>query len=138
MRDIQFQKKVDGHLQEFKVYKENNIQNTEHYYVCYKRILIIMPRYFIYIRYTFKIGQDVWVIAISDPQAEKINNKTKGEIVLSVTRLRKVQKGCQVSVFSEVDMKMKLKFEAAFNLGCNELLKYLKSVHNAILQQNTK
>ena len=69
-----------------------------------------MPRYFIYIRYTFKIGDDIWLVTVSDPEAEELKNKTKGDIILTVVRLRKVEKQCEISVFSEVDMKMKLKF----------------------------
>ena len=29
-----------------------------------------MPRYFIYVRYTFEINGEIWIIAISDPEAE--------------------------------------------------------------------
>lgn len=69
-----------------------------------------MPRYFIYVRYTFQFQGDWWIIAASDPKAEIIKQKTKGEIVLTVTRVKKVEGGCEISIFSETDMKMNLKF----------------------------
>lgn len=40
--------------------------------------------------------------------------------------------GCEVSVYSEVDMKMKLKFETAVNTGSAEIAKYLRNIHNAV------
>lgn len=69
-----------------------------------------MPRYFIYVRYTLRVNGEIWVIAVSDPDSETIKEKTKGEIVLTFVRVRNVEGGCEVNVYSQVDMKMKLKF----------------------------
>ena len=52
------------------------------------------PRYFIYVRYTFHFEGDLWIIAVSDPNAEVIKDKTKGEIVITVTRVKQVEAGC--------------------------------------------
>jgi hypothetical protein len=53
-----------------------------------------MSRYFIYIRYTLRVNGEIWVIAVSDPNSEIIKEKTKGEIVLTVTRVKNVEGGC--------------------------------------------
>ena len=54
----------------FKIYKDLEVANTELLYLSYKKVLIVMPRYFIYVRYTFEINGEIWIIAISDPEAE--------------------------------------------------------------------
>lgn len=87
MRDYSFQKKVDTNIDEFKPYKDINAQETEVLYISYKRVLIVMPRYFIYVRYAVRIDNQIWVIAVSDPDSPVIKDKTKGEIVLTVLRL---------------------------------------------------
>lgn len=63
-------------------------------FISFKRVLIIMPRYFIYVRYTLRANGEIWVIAVSDPDTEMIKEKTKGEIVLTLVRLRNVEGGC--------------------------------------------
>jgi hypothetical protein len=70
------------------------VPDTELLYISYKRVLIIMPRYFIYVRYTLRVNGEIWVIAVSDPNSEIIKEKTKGEIVLTVTRVKNVEGGC--------------------------------------------
>lgn len=87
MRDYSFQKKVDTNIDEFKPYKDINAQETEVLYISYKRVLIVMPRYFIYVRFAVRIDNQIWVIAVSDPDSPVIKDKTKGEIVLTVLRL---------------------------------------------------
>lgn len=87
MRDYSFQKKVDGNIDEFKPFKESSAQETEVLFISYKRVLIVMPRYFIYVRYTVRVDNLIWVIAVSDPDSPIIKDKTKGEIVLTVIRL---------------------------------------------------
>jgi hypothetical protein len=57
-------------------------------YLAYKKVLIVMPRYFIYVRYIFKINGDYWIVAISEPNAEIIKDKTKGEIVITATKIK--------------------------------------------------
>lgn len=109
MRDYSFQKKVDPNVDEFNIHKDINIKDTEVLYISYKRVLIIMPRYFIYVRYTLRINDEIWVIAVSDPDSEIMKDKTKGEIILTFTRIRNVEGGCEISVYSHIDMKMKLK-----------------------------
>ena len=132
MRDYSFQKKVDPNVDEFNIHKDINIKDTEVLYISYKRVLIIMPRYFIYVRYTLRINDEIWVIAVSDPDSEIMKDKTKGEIILTFTRIRNVEGGCEISVYSHIDMKMKLKIQMAINSGSVELAKYLKNIYNAI------
>lgn len=59
-----------------------------------------MPRYFIYLRYAFEHNGDHWVVAVSDPNAENIKDKTKGEIIITATRVREVEGSTEISVFS--------------------------------------
>lgn len=56
-------------------------------FISYKRVLIVMPRYFIYVRFAARVDNQIWVIAISDPDSPVVKEKTKGEIVLTVIRL---------------------------------------------------
>jgi hypothetical protein len=72
MRDYSFQKKADANIDEFKIHKDVNFPDTELLYISYRRILLIMPRYFIYVRYTLRINDEIWVISISDPDCEAI------------------------------------------------------------------
>lgn len=132
MRDYSFQKKVDANIDEFKPYKETNAKDTEVLFISYKRVLIVMPRYFVYVRFAARVDNQIWVVAVSDPDCPAIKDKTKGEIVLTVLRLEDVEGGCEVSVYSEVDMKMKLKFETAVNTGSAEIAKYLRNIHSAL------
>ena len=73
--------------------KPSQDKETEYLYLSYKKVLIVQPRYFIYLRYTFKVQGDYWVVAVSDPSAEVIKDKTRGEIVLTVIRIREVEGG---------------------------------------------
>ena len=73
-------------------------------------MLIVQPRYFIYLRFTFQVQGEFWVVAVSDPNAEVIKDKTRGEIVLTAIRIKGVEGGSEISIFSETDMKMNLKF----------------------------
>lgn len=74
-------------MDEYKIFKDLEVENTELLYLAYKKILIISPRYFIYVRFYFTVDGDTWIIAVSDPNAESIKDKTKAEIVLGVTRI---------------------------------------------------
>lgn len=69
-------------------------------YKSYKKVLIVMPRYFIYLRYAFEHKGEHWILAVSDPDAEVIKDKTKGEIIITATRAREVEGGTEISVFS--------------------------------------
>lgn len=87
MRDYSFQKKVDGNIDEFKIFKETNAQDTEVLFISYKRVFIVMPRYFIYVRFAVRVDNQIWVIAVSDPESPTIKDKTKGDIILTVIKL---------------------------------------------------
>ena len=52
--------------------------------------------------------------------------------MLTLTRIRNVEGGCEVSVYSEVDMKMKLKWETAMAKGFTEIRKWLVRFHGAV------
>ncbi len=120
-------------MDEFKIYKDFQLQNTELLYLSYKKVMIVSPRYFIYVRYYFNLDEDTYIIAMSDPNAEIVKDKVRGQIVLSVTRVHEVEGGCEVSVFSQTDMKMNLKFEIAMQRGFAEIRKYLQKVYDALV-----
>jgi hypothetical protein len=54
-----------------------------------------------------------------------MKDKTRGKVVLSVTRVREVEGGCEVSVATQVDMSMNIKFDMAMNRGFTGIRKYL-------------
>jgi hypothetical protein len=80
-------------MDEFKIYKDLGREDTELLYLSYMKVLIVNPRYFIYVRYTFTINGEIWIVAISDPSAETIKEKTRGEIVITAIRVRGVEGG---------------------------------------------
>lgn len=60
-------------------------------------------------RYTFKKGNEFWNICSSDLSREEIPGKVRGEMKLTVTRIVQVGNEIEVSVSSQIDMKMALK-----------------------------
>ena len=56
--------------------------------MAYKKVFIIMPRDFVYIRYTFEHNGDLWIASISDPKALPNKAKTRGEFILTAVRVR--------------------------------------------------
>ena len=117
MKDFEFQKKVDPNIDEFRLESDLKVPGTEHIYLAYKKIFIVMPRDFVYLRYTFEHNGEVWMISRSDPTAPVNKAKTRGEIILTAVRARASEGGCRVDFYSQVDMKMKIKFDTAKGRG---------------------
>lgn len=53
-------------------------------------------------------------------------------MVLTATRIVEVEGSIQVSVYSQIDMKMPIKMEIAKNRGFAQIRKYLDKVYNHI------
>ena len=92
--NLELQKQVDTYIDEFKILKDLGRADTSYLYLAYKKVMIVNPRYFVYLRYTFKINEEFWMLAISDPNAEVVKDKTRGEIKLTVIKVREVPEGC--------------------------------------------
>ena len=66
-------------------------------------------RDFEYVKYTFKKDDEHWSICVSDMSREDISNKVRGEMVLTATRIVEKEGWIEVSVYSQIDMKMSIK-----------------------------
>lgn len=128
--DIPLQCKLDTLIDSY--YRlPDSTPGTELLFLSYKKILIVMPRYFHYLRHTFHRHDRTYLLCLSLPGGP-VSPGTRGEIVVTVTRVRAVEGGCEVSVYSEVDMKMKLKWETAMAKGFTEIRKWLVRFHAAV------
>jgi hypothetical protein len=81
--------------------------------LAYKKILIVSPRDFIYVRYTFKKNNENWSIATSVTDAKTITGKERGNIILTATRAIQKDGKLYLTVYSQVDMKMPVKASSA-------------------------
>ena len=89
-------------------------------------MLIVQPRDFVYVRYTFKEGDNIfWSVATSLPDQETFHGTVRGSIILTVTKVVQNQDYIDISVYSEVDMKMGIKQTVAKTRGVSEIKKYL-------------
>lgn len=87
-------------------------------------------RDFEYVKYTFKKSGEHWSVCVSDLSREEVNGKVRGEMVLTATRIVEVEGSIEVSVYSQIDMKIPIKMEIAKNRGFAEIRKYLDKVYN--------
>jgi hypothetical protein len=69
-------------------------------YLSYKRVLIIAPRYFVYIRCFFEQNGEYFVICTSVPEEIVEKDKIKCEMILTVTRIKPSENGCEISIYS--------------------------------------
>lgn len=91
---------------------------------------MMSSRDFEYVKYTFKKGGEHWSVCVSDLSREEVNGKVRGEMVLTATRIVEVEGSIEVSVYSQIDMKIPIKMEIAKNRGFAEIRKYLDKVYN--------
>ena len=103
---------------------------TKVIYLSYKKILIVSPRDFVYVRYQFKKDNEFWTIATSIPGEETYEGKVRGSIILTVTRAVEENGNLHLSVYSQIDMKMPIKASAAKARGVTEIKKYLDKCFN--------
>ena len=55
MNDFALQKNFDPNIDQYEKIVESPENDTKIIYLAYKKVLIIAPRDFVYVRYTFKI-----------------------------------------------------------------------------------
>lgn len=103
--------------------------------MAYKKILIVSPRDFTYVRYTFKKDEEYWAIATSIPDSKPVQGKERGKILLTATRA--IEKGNKLflTVYSQVDMKMPVKASAAKIRGITEIKKYLDRCYDYVQKE---
>lgn len=71
-------------------------------------------------------------MCVSDLSREQVKGKVRGQMLLTVTRIVERDGGIDVSVSSQVDMKIPIKLQIAKNRGFAEIRKYLDKVYNHI------
>jgi len=74
---------------------------------------------------------------VSDMSREEVKGKVRGEMVLTATRIIELEGKIEVSVYSQIDMKMPIKMEIAKNRGFAEIRKYLDKVY-AYIKESEK
>lgn len=75
------------------------------------------PRDFIYVRYQFQKDDEYWAVATSIAGEEKYEGKIRGEILMTATRAIEKEGRLELSVYSQIDMKMPIKASAAKSRG---------------------
>jgi len=128
--DFDLQKKFDTNIEEFKKQYEVVGGEAKLIYLSYKKVLMMSSRDFEYVKYTFRKGNEHWSVCVSDLSREEVSGKVRGEMVLTATRIVEVEGGIEVSVYSQIDMKIPIKMEIAKNRGFAEIRKYLDKVYN--------
>ena len=86
-------------------------------YLSYKKVLMMSSRDFEYVRYTFRKGEEHWSVCVSDLSRKEVGGKVRGEMILTATRIVEVDGWIEVSVYSQIDMKIPIKMEIAKNRG---------------------
>ena len=66
-------------------------------------------RDFEYVRFVFKKDNEFWNVCVSDPSREEVKGKVRGEMLLTATRIVEREGQIDVSVSSQVDMKIPIK-----------------------------
>ena len=135
--NFKLQKSFDTNIEHYDC-KEIIDENTKIIYLAYKKMLIVQPRDFVYVRYTFKEDENTyWSIATSIPDEQLFQGTVRGSIVLTATRI--VQEGDEIniSVYSQVDMKMGIKQTVARTRGLTEIKKYLDRCYEHIQKERS-
>ncbi len=135
--DFELQKKFDPNIDEFRKILETPEGDAKLVYLSYKKVLMMSSRDFEYVRYVFRKDNQYWNLCVSDMSREEVKNRVRGEMLLTVTRIVERQGHIDVSVSSQVDMKIPIKLEIAKNRGFAEIRKYLDKVY-AHLQTHDK
>ena len=78
-------------------------------YLSYKKVLMMSSRDFEYVKYTFKKDEEHWSICVSDMSRSDLQGKVRGEMILTATRIVEVDGRIEVSVYSQIDMKIPIK-----------------------------
>jgi len=66
--NFELQKTFDANVDSYEC-KERVDECTKIVYLAYKKILIVSPRDFVFVRYSFKKNKENWCISVSIPDA---------------------------------------------------------------------
>lgn len=83
--NFELQKKFDNNIDIYEC-RDRVDDNTKIIYLAYKKVLIVAPRDFIYVRYQFQKDNEFWAVATSLPGEETYAGKTRGNILMTATR----------------------------------------------------
>lgn len=83
--NFELQKAFDSNIDSYEC-RQKADEFTKVIYLAYKKILIVSPRDFVYVRYSFKKNNENWYIATSIPDAQTQEGKTRGTIIFTATR----------------------------------------------------
>lgn len=123
MNDYQIQKKLDSNIDEFKML-ELVSNNARVNYLSYKRMLIVSPRDFVYLKYSNSWEGECWDVSFSVP-TDPTPSKVRAEIILSAVKVVEQPSYIEVQVYSEVDMKLRVNPKIMKNQAVNEIRKYV-------------
>lgn len=132
--NYELQKKFDVNIDSYEC-QDKLDEGTKIMYLAYKKILIVSPRDFVYIRYNFKKDDEYWVVATSIPDSKIAVGKERGTIILTVTRAIEKDGKLFLTVYSQVDMKMPVKASAAKVRGVTEIKKYLDKCYDYVQKE---
>ena len=112
-------------------------------YLSYKKVLIVSPREFVYLKYTGVVeGGEYWEVAFSVEREglgeEKGEKKVRGEIVLSASRVVEKEEGIEVQVYMEVDMRLAVSAKIVKNQAVNEIRKYVERCERYVKENYRK
>lgn len=134
--DPDLQLKLDPNLSEYEV-REVIDPQTRLVYLSYRKVLFVSPRDFLYIRFSFEAEGQHWMVAVSVP-GEEYFGKVRGTIMMTVSRAFEREGSLHVSVYSHIDMKMKMKPSATKPKALVEIRKMLEREFGHLSQQNSQ
>jgi hypothetical protein len=123
LNDYSLQQRLDSNIDQYKML-ELITNNARVNYLSYKKVLIVSPRDFVYLKYSNSWENEYWDLSFSVPY-ELVPNKVRGEIILSACKVTEGEEGITVQVYSEVDMKLTVNPKITKNQAINEIRKYV-------------
>ena len=85
LNDYSLQKRMDNNIDEYRML-ELITNNARVNYLSYKKVLIVSPRDFIYMKYSNSWENEYWDLSFSVPH-EVYPSKVRGEIILSACKI---------------------------------------------------
>lgn len=85
LNDYSLQKRIDPNIDQYKMLQliTNNARIN---YLSYKKVLIVSPRDFVYMKYSNNWENEYWDISFSVP-FDVTPNRIRGEIILSACKI---------------------------------------------------
>lgn len=118
------QLKLDSNLSDYEI-RSLVDETTLEVYLAYKKVLFVSARDFYYVRHQLTAQDGNWVITTSKPGQEEYEGRVRANIIMTASRFVERDGNLCVSVFSHVDMKLKMKPAATKPKGMLEIRKIL-------------